>query len=60
MHTNVIPFPANRTVPPVDFDDDTYDNVVSLTRWRAQAQPHRTSNGVFFVSHIHGFDGDAA
>ncbi|MDJ0630093.1 MAG: hypothetical protein QNJ44_17695 [Rhodobacter sp.] len=60
MHTNIIPFPANRPVPPVRFDDATYDNVVSLDDRREKARVRRTCGGVFFVSPVLCADGDVA
>ena len=60
MHTNIIAFPVDRITPPVRFDEKTYDKVVSLARWRNEAHPHRTSNGVYFVSQVLAGDGDSA
>ena len=60
MHTNIIPFPANRPVRPVRFAKTTLGNVISLDRWRARACLRRTSGGVFFVSDVYSAGGGAA
>lgn len=35
-------------------------NIVSLERWKGRTRPHRTANGVFFMTRVLATSGDFA
>lgn len=61
MNSTIVAFPmpriANSNAPRFPLAAAT---VVSLDRWKGRARPHRTANGVFFMTRVLTTTGDFA
>lgn len=60
MQTNVLPFPKPRQTGRKTIAHKIRDNVIQLDDWRDRSKIRRTNNGIFFVSNVLCFAGDAA